>query len=415
MNVQAQSPVEPQRVCELMQTALEEMVRSLESEPTVALHRLNVVSASEQRQLLDWGATRASRPSPTKCIHELFEGQAVLWPESVAVVYEGRALTYGELNVRANRLAHYLVGLGVKPETRVAIRVERSLEMVIGLLAILKAGGVYVPLDPSYPAERLAYMIADSEPRVILTDAVGLGGDEIGSASSAAVVLDLQADAALWEGASGENIVGSGLSPEHLAYVIYTSGSTGAPKGVMVPHANVTRLFAATEARFHFDHEDVWTLFHSFAFDFSVWEIWGALAHGGRLVVVPRSTTRSPREFYELLVASNVTVLNQTPSAFRQLMVAQGESELPHRLRYVIFGGEALEVATLAPWYGQVRNRGVQLVNMYGITETTVHVTYRPLESADTRGVGASPIGRGLDDLKTYILDRRGRPVPIAW
>ncbi|MVA49145.1 AMP-binding protein, partial [Agrobacterium vitis] len=204
------------------------------------------------------------------------------------------------------------------------------------------------------------------------------------------------------------------LTPSSLAYVIYTSGSTGKPKGVMVEHRNVQRLLATTEDLYEFGPDDVWTLFHSFAFDFSVWEIWGALLYGGRLVVVPQHTTRSPDEFYALLCKEGVTVLNQTPSAFRQLIAVQSASREKHRLRHVIFGGEALQPASLTSWYADERNSKTQLTNMYGITETTVHVTYRPLEIADTALGNQSPIGKPIPDLSAYILDAHGSPVPIG-
>ncbi|MBE9498224.1 amino acid adenylation domain-containing protein [Streptomyces sp. GKU 257-1] len=195
--------------------------------------------------------------------------------------------------------------------------------------------------------------------------------------------------------------------------MIYTSGSTGRPKGVLVEHRNVTRLFTATAERFGFGPEDVWTLFHSFAFDFTVWEMWGALLHGGSLVVVPHEVARSPREFYALLCAENVTVLNQTPSAFGQLIAAQGEDGAPHRLRTVVFGGEALDTAALRPWFARPVNAATELVNMYGITETTVHVTHRVVTEADT-GRGVSPIGSPLPDLAVYVLDTHGNPVPTG-
>nr|WP_230080968.1 non-ribosomal peptide synthetase [Burkholderia pseudomallei] len=210
----------------------------------------------------------------------------------------------------------------------------------------------------------------------------------------------------------------------HLAYVIYTSGSTGRPKGVMVEHAQVVRLFGATQAWFGFDERDVWTLFHSYGFDFSVWEMWGALLHGGRLVIVPTEVTRTPSAFFALLCAEGVTVLNQTPSAFQALMSAQEEREeaagnieranvVAHRLRYVIFGGEALEPRTLASWYARHGER-TQLVNMYGITETTVHVTYYALRAEDAMRLGASPIGVRIPDLQLYVLDARREPVPMG-
>ena len=195
--------------------------------------------------------------------------------------------------------------------------------------------------------------------------------------------------------------------------MIYTSGSTGKPKGTRVTHYNVVRLMQATEKWFSFNETDVWTFFHSHAFDFSVWELWGALLYGGRVVMVPYLTSRSPEEFYELMVKEGVTVLNQTPSAFKQLI--QAEARLGGKatsLRYVIFGGEALEMQSLTPWFERHGDQQPQLVNMYGITETTVHVTYRPLSAADLKS--GSVIGMPIPDLQVYILDRLQQPVPIG-
>ena len=205
---------------------------------------------------------------------------------------------------------------------------------------------------------------------------------------------------------------GQELLPEDAAYVIYTSGSTGEPKGVVVTQGNVTRLFAATEKWFSFGAEDVWTLFHSYAFDFSVWEIWGALLYGGRLVVVPKAITRSPGEFLQLLVEEGVTVLNQTPSAFYQLMQAEEEAEEEDaelvqklKLRSVIFGGEALELRRLRGWYERHGETEPVLVNMYGITETTVHVSYMRLTEEMARSGVGSVIGGNIADLRIYVLD----------
>jgi len=397
------------------------LLRAVAADPHAPIGQLSMLSATErERVLFMWNDTGTGYPQD-KCLPELFAAQAARTPAAIALVHGEQRLSYAELNARANRLAHHLRALGVGPDTRVAICVDRGIEMVIAMLAVLKAGGAYVPLDPAYASERLSYTLQDCEPLVVLVDAVGrsaLGrNDDIPSttASPAPAVLDLQADAARWDDAPDDDPDRRevGLQPHHLAYIIYTSGSTGRPKGVMVEHANVTRLFSATREWFHFGDQDVWTLFHSFAFDFSVWEIWGALLHGGRLVIVPLASARSPRDFYRLLCEHGVTVLNQTPSAFQQLIAAQADSPLKHRLRCVVFGGEALELRTLKPWYER-NGEQTQLVNMYGITETTVHVTYRPLAASDANRPGPSPIGQRIPDLRVYVLDAHRQPVPIG-
>ncbi|WP_445327111.1 amino acid adenylation domain-containing protein [Xenorhabdus sp. PB30.3] len=381
-----------------------------------------MLSQSERQQLLmDFNAHQADFPD-NALLHQLFEAQADQSPDAVAVVFEGQTLSYGELNQRANYLAHQLITQGVRPDDRVAICVERSLEMVVGLLAILKAGGAYIPLDPAYPAERLAYMLEDSNPVVIVTQATL--AEKLISPLPVVMLDNVMLDNLLSGGLlpdheqfGNPDVQKSALNPHHLAYVIYTSGSTGKPKGVMVEHANVTRLLAATQARFRFDNNDIWTLFHSFAFDFSVWELWGALAYGGKLVVIPTECTRSPQMFYELLCREQVTILNQTPSAFRQLIAAQNMTQYdlpPHMLRCIIFGGEALELHTLAPWIERNPTKQTRLVNMYGITEITVHATYRELTEADIHARRGSLIGQPLDDLRIYILDAYGQPVPLG-
>ncbi len=353
--------------------------------PATPVCSIDVLPIAERQQVIEaWNASTGDFAGD-RCLHELFETQAVWTPDAIAVTFEGESLTYAQLNARTNRLAHALRARGVTAETRVAIRMERGLDMVVSVIAVLKAGGAYVPIDLAYPDERVAHMIEDSAPAVVLTEVGEIDG---------------------YPDTNPENRT----TPADVAYVIYTSGSTGVPKGVMVEHRNVTRLFTATEEWFGFDEDDVWTLFHSVAFDFSVWELWGALLYGGRLVIVPAHIARSPEEFYELLCREWVTVLNQTPSAFRQLIAAQSEAK--HTLRTVIFGGEALEVPMLAPWFERNDERRTRLVNMYGITETTVHVTYRPLESADTTAAGASPIGSRIPDLRTYILDAQRRSSP---
>ncbi len=372
----------------------------------------------EQQQLLiEWNNTHADYPSD-KCIHQLFEEQVKRTPNAVAVVFDNQQLTYYELNCRANQLAHYLHSLGVKPDTLVGLCVERSLAAIVGVLGILKAGSAYVPIDPEYPTERLRFMLEDAQVKVLLTQQQLV--ESIPQHQAHLVCLDSD-----WEKIAQECELNSEntAAPDNLAYVIYTSGSTGKPKGVLVNHSNVVRLFAATNAWYNFNSQDVWTLFHSYAFDFSVWEIWGALLYGGRLVVVPYLVTRSPESFYELLCQEKVTVLNQTPSAFRQLIQAEQAISYAGRnaiatagdlnLRLVIFGGEALELKSLQPWFERHGDQMPQLVNMYGITETTVHVTYRPLGKTDLYGT-ASVIGRPIPDLEVYVLDEYFQPVPIG-
>ncbi len=288
---------------------------------------------AEALQLQAWNANDGQHYEHDRTIHGLFEAQAAEQPDAVAVVHEDQALTYGELNARANQVAHRLLALGVRPDDRVAICVERGLDMIVGLLGILKSGAGYVPLDPAYPPERLAFMLEDSTPSALLTQSAL--EVQLPALSAPALWLDQPASAGIAEQPSHNPDVAA-LTSHHLAYVIYTSGSTGLPKGVMVEHRNVARLFSATQPWFEFGPQDVWALFHSFAFDFSVWEIWGALTHGGRLLVVPQLVSRSPQDCYALVCEAGVTVLNQTPSAFRQLIEAQGESELRHSLRQVI-------------------------------------------------------------------------------
>ncbi|WP_446326956.1 amino acid adenylation domain-containing protein [Burkholderia pseudomallei] len=383
---------------------------------------LPLLDEAERKQVVyAWNATERDYPIE-QCIHQLFEAQVDRKPEAIALTFDGQRLSYAELNARANRLAHYLQGRGVGPGRLVALCAERGIEMVVGLLAILKAGGAYVPLDPAYASDRLRGIVEDSQPALVLADAVGRAA--LGELDGALPVIDLETDALRWREMPATNPEVASQHVHHLAYVIYTSGSTGRPKGVMVEHAQVVRLFGATQAWFGFDERDVWTLFHSYGFDFSVWEMWGALLHGGRLVIVPTEVTRTPSAFFALLCAEGVTVLNQTPSAFQALMSAQEEREeaagnieranvVAHRLRYVIFGGEALEPRTLASWYARHGER-TQLVNMYGITETTVHVTYCALRAEDAMRLGASPIGVRIPDLQLYVLDDRREPVPMG-
>ncbi|HEU4321576.1 MAG TPA: amino acid adenylation domain-containing protein [Roseiflexaceae bacterium] len=397
------------RMAEQFQTLLAGIV----ADPDMAIERLPLLTSDQRQQMLD--RHRRTAPFPAdRTLHGWFAKQAARTPDRTALTDGDVSLSYRELDRRSNQLAHYLLARGVEPGALVGLCVERSAAVVVGILGILKAGCTYVPLDPAYPAERLAFMLRDSQARALIVQTAGgetsLLPEEIPLAT---VALDRDGGAITQQ---PDSTPAELATPAGLAYVIYTSGSTGTPKGCLVSHANVVRLFSATEHWYGFDEHDVWTLFHSYTFDFSVWEIWGALLYGGRLVVVPYHTSRSPEAFYDLLAREGVTVLNQTPSAFRQLS-AVDEGRSPRAdlaLRYVIFGGEALEFASLRGWFARRGDQRPQLVNMYGITETTVHVTYRPILQRDVEQDTGSLIGVPIPDLELYILDSHGAPVPVG-
>ena len=384
---------------------------SIAGNPHQRVAELQLLTDRELARLTSWPTHADSTSSQSFLLHQAFERQVERTPERVALTFENEHLTYRELNERANQLAHYLRKQGVGPEVLVGLCLERSLEMIVGVMGILKAGGAYLPLDPAYPAERLSFMLDDAEAIIVLASEPL---SELFSGQRRKVFLvDREWDTISDESKENPETIGV---PENLAYVIYTSGSTGKPKGVLVTHQNVMRLFSITDSCFGFNQEDVWTLFHSIAFDFSVWEIWGALLYGSRLVVVPFWVSRVPDDFLKLLWREKVTILNQTPSAFRQLIrvatAAEEKEKLP--LRFIIFGGEALELQSLRPWFNLYGDRAPRLINMYGITETTVHVTHRPLDATDLEENLGSVIGGPLGDLRVYLLDQQQQLVPIG-
>jgi amino acid adenylation domain-containing protein len=406
LTAQVSVPIEAPRVCTYMHTVLEHLVHALETEPETPVHQLEVLSEIERREIVQSWNGPTLMVEWTGQLQERFEVQVVRNPEAVAVVAGSKRLTYSDLNRRANRLARRLHELGVGPEGRVGLCVERSAALIVGIVGILKAGGAYVPLDPTYPAERLAYMMADAGIEVLVTQP----HVRMALPTAAVQIVDLDAELAGDRAIDDEN-VRSGGSAANLAYVMFTSGSTGRPKGVMVTHQCVGRLFTQTEKWFQFEEQDVWTLFHSYAFDFSVWELWGALLYGGRVVVVAQDVSREPAALAELIRTEGVTVLNQTPGAFRQLV---GEAAALPSLRLVIFGGEALILGVLQPWMARYGETGPQLVNMYGITETTVHVTYCPLTATMVKEEVGSVIGQRIPDLRIYVLDARMNIVPVG-
>jgi amino acid adenylation domain-containing protein len=393
---------------ERMLARLQRLLEGIVENPDARIAALPIVPEEERRLLMDASNARPAEFPQDACLHTLFERVAADRSGRVAVVCGRESLTYGELDRRANRLAYRLRASGVGPEVLVALSTERSVDMIVGILGILKAGGAYVPLDPSYPEERRALILEDSGTRVLVTQRQLLDRQPSGGLTTVLIDADdpepLEIDA------------GIDVPTETTAYVIYTSGSTGRPKGVPVSHASVARIFEATRPWFRFDASDVWTLFHSYAFDFSVWELWGALLHGGRLVIVPRETSRDPQAFDALCRRERVTVLNQTPSFFRQL--ARADEALPddgdRSLRLVIFGGEALELQSLRPWFLRHGDERPVLVNMYGITETTIHVTYRPIAAADLDRTLGSVVGVPIPDLEVHVLDENLELSPIG-
>jgi amino acid adenylation domain-containing protein len=386
-----------------------QLLSAIVSAPGMAIKQLDYLSAGEKEELLvEFNDTAVDYPRDRTMV-DLFEEQARRTPDRIAVVCDGDALSYRELDERSNQLGHYLRARGVEAETRVPVLVERSVGMIVTILGILKAGGAYVPLDPAYPRQRIKailedtlaeWVVTESGPLVLLEEWKGVGK----------VCVDRE-----WEaiGRESRGKVESGIGPGTLAYIIYTSGSTGIPKGVMIEHGNVVRLLKHERPLYEFGEEDVWTMFHSYCFDFSVWEMFGALWYGGKLVMVSLEAARDKAMFADLLSKEGVTVLNQTPGSFYALSEEMVSRPRELSLRYVIFGGEALDPGRLKEWRGMYP--GCRLVNMYGITETTVHVTYKEIGEREI-SEGVSNIGRAIPTLSCYVLggDRQLMPVGVV-
>ncbi|MCA1006871.1 amino acid adenylation domain-containing protein [Rhodococcus hoagii] len=378
-----------------------------------AVGELPMVDDTELAALLDSWRTPGTDVDDT--LPELVARRAAENPDRVAVVWSDRRLTYAELASRANRLARRLITLGVGPEVPVGVVLDRSDALIVTLLAILTAGGSYVPIEARTPASRREYVLRDAAVSCVVTTSDVEDGPDVGSSR---IVLD-DADTARTLDALSEAPVTDAertrpLRSAHLAYAIYTSGSTGRPKGVQVSHRSVTALLANARAAFETPDGAVWAMFHAFSFDFSVWETWGALTSGGTLVVVDQDTVRAPDALVELLSREHVNVLGQTPAAFLQLAEAEkAAGRTLTDLRRVCVGGDDYDQRRMLPWLRRHGGDAATLVSVYGITETTVFLTGEEMDAARAQEPG-NLVGRGLPGVRLHLLDRRLRPVPVG-
>uniref|UniRef100_UPI000A63EACC non-ribosomal peptide synthetase n=1 Tax=Rhodococcus marinonascens TaxID=38311 RepID=UPI000A63EACC len=388
---------------------------SIATNPHTRLADIEILDDHERHQLLvEWNNTAADVPAVT--VPTLFEHQAHQSPNRVALISGDRKFTYAELNTAANRWAHHLIHTGIGPDHVVAVALPRTPDLIIVLLAVLKTGAAYLPIDPHYPSARTGFILDDAQPQLLLTDTTthtALPANPIPQMLTDDPDLPAPGHTGVDPAADPTDLDRvTPLHPAHLAYLIYTSGSTGTPKGVAITHHSVVALLTGTDRWTGFGHTDVWAWCHSPAFDVSVWELWGPLVHGSRLVVVPWEVVRSPADLWQLLRTEGVTILSQTPSAFYELAAtAHDRPELA--VRMVIFAGETLDPARLHGWYPGERPHPPALVNMYGITETTVYATHLEL----TSGVGTpgrSPIGQPITTVQVYVLDPGLHPVPVG-
>jgi amino acid adenylation domain-containing protein len=381
------------------------MLEAMVKDDAQSVARLPLLGHEERRQLLeDWNATRVDY-SNAKSVHELFEAQVEHSPDATALEHDGHSLTYGELNTRANRLAHHLRGLGVGPEERVAVCAERGIEAVVALLGTLKAGGVYVPLDPGSPPQRLAYMLEDCSPVVVL--ALDTARVAQAASSVAATIVHLKSDAAEWAHQGRSNPNHARVDARSLAYIIYTSGSTGLPKGVAVEHGSLTSQIRALQARYDLAAKDRLLQFVGLTFDVSLEEIFGALLSGACLILRTDEWLASGQPFWQLSAAHGVTILN-LPTLFWQQAGEAGASGIPAQVRAVIIGGDAVQRTALSAWFGRSGHLP-RLYNAYGPTETTINAT---IDEPSPESLSVSSIGRPIINGRIFVLDVHGQPAP---
>ncbi|MCA1370153.1 amino acid adenylation domain-containing protein, partial [Bradyrhizobium sp. BRP14] len=400
LTAQIAEPISPDRICGYMQRALEQLVEALEQAPNRPVRQLDILPAAERRYLLEeLNRTEADYPSQL-CIHELFEAQVREAPDRVAVVHEDEELSYGALNERANRLAHHLIGLGVKPDQPVAICLERSPAMVVGVLAILKAGGAYVPLDPAYPSARLTQVLDDAAPQLMLCDAAGrqaLGADALGQVG----VVDLDTPAPAWAGqpASDPDPRALGLTANHLAYIIYTSGSTGTPKGVMVEHRSTANLLHWNSGAFARSETSRVLFSTSISFDLSVYECFGALSQGATLCLAENALALAQ-------TPSAVSLINTVPSAITALLEKKA---VPASASAINLAGERLSAGLIERIFDNTRVQ--KICNLYAPSETTTYSTWVCIARGEAV---VETIGRPISNTRIYLLDAHGQPVPFG-
>ncbi|CAJ6906667.1 syringomycin synthetase [Burkholderia pseudomallei] len=394
----------PQRVCELMELALEQLTRALSANPGGELAELDVLPAAERTQVLHgWNETGRAYARDA-CLHQLFEAQVSRTPEAAAVICGDETLSYTDLDARANRLAHYLRGQGVGPDTRVGLALGRGVEMMTGLLAILKAGGAYVPLDPGYASERLRAILDDSRPAIVLADAAGRTA--LDALAGAPPIADLHADASRWSALPSTPPRVEGLTPRHLAYVIYTSGSTGQPKGVMVEHASVVNLWRALDEAIYRAHPSARrvSLNASIAFD-SLVKQWVQLLSGRTLVVVPEPVRFDGRRLLDAIGRDRIDVFDCTPSQLALIEGARGPEDEAYP-QVTLVGGEAIGKGM---WSELASASSRTYYNVYGPTECTVDATLARITAEH-----APHIGGPLANVRAYVLNERLSPAPVG-
>lgn len=383
------------------------MIEQVLVNPGIYIKEISIATKKELHEILNLAEENDCHYPSDKTISQLFEEQVLATPENIAIKFKDSYMTYRELNEKSNQVAHFLRNLGVKPNDVIGLRLNKSLEMVVGILGILKAGGCYLPIDLSYPQERVSFMLKDSSAKLFLTNRAHKDDLEI---SIETYLLDINSRNEIYTN-STDNLECIN-NPDDLIYIIYTSGSTGTPKGVMLKHRNVVRLIKNDKFQFDFNENDIWTMFHSVAFDFSVWELYACLLYGSKLILVPETTAKDANKFLQLLRDEKVTVLNQTPTYFYNLL----DRELLNKnndlsVRYIIFGGEALKPNLVKPW--KDKYHFTKIINMYGITETTVHVTFKELSDEDLLSANSN-IGKPIPTLKVYVMDQNLHILPYG-